>query len=135
MTTVRAKLAPLYEGPHLDEDARGSLLSTLAEIPADELRDQLQRTVHVLDGLVTAAEQMDLATYCLCSPKLRRKCRRCWSASRTEGNHLAGVLIGAPAHVWALEDRGFLPRLIEETRRMDGVCVQRWRPGRGGLQR
>ena len=64
---VRTRLAPLYEEPHLDKDARDSLLSTLAEIPADELRDQLQRTVHVLDGFVTAAEEMDLATYCLLS--------------------------------------------------------------------
>jgi hypothetical protein len=67
MTTVRTRLAPLYEGTHLDEDARGSLLSTLAEVPVDELRDQLQRTVHVLDAFVTAAEQMDLATFCVLS--------------------------------------------------------------------
>ena len=64
---VRTRLAPLYEEPHLDEDARESLLSTLAEIPADELRDQLQRTVHVLDAYTTAAEEMDRATYCLLS--------------------------------------------------------------------
>ena len=64
---VSAKLAPLFDAPHLGEDARGSLLSTLAEVPVDELRDQLQRTVHVLDGFVTAAEQMDLATYCVLS--------------------------------------------------------------------
>ena len=64
---VRAKLAPLFDAPHLGEDARESLLSTLSDIPADELRNQLQRTVRVLDGFVTAAEEMDLATYCLLS--------------------------------------------------------------------
>jgi hypothetical protein len=64
MTTVRTRLAPLYDAPHLSEDARESLLSTLGDIPANELADQLQRTVHVLDGFVTVAEQMDLATFC-----------------------------------------------------------------------
>jgi hypothetical protein len=65
---VRAKLAPLFDDvPHLGADARESLLSTLAEIPADELADQLRRTVHVLDGFTTAAEKMDLATYCVLS--------------------------------------------------------------------
>jgi hypothetical protein len=64
---VRAKLAPLFDAPHLGEDARESLLSTLDDIPADELVEQLDRTVHVLDGLTTAAEEIDLATYCVLS--------------------------------------------------------------------
>ena len=64
---VRAKLAPLYDAPHLTDDARESLMTTLGDIPARELADQLHRTVHVLDGLTTAAEQMDLATYCVLS--------------------------------------------------------------------
>jgi hypothetical protein len=64
---VSAKLAPLFDAPHLDEDARESLMTTLGDIPARELADQLHRTVHVLDGFVTAAEEMDLATYCLLS--------------------------------------------------------------------
>jgi hypothetical protein len=67
MNTVRAKLAPLYDAPHLSEDVRESLLSTLEDIPADQLVGQLHRTVHVLDGYATAAEEMDLATYCLLS--------------------------------------------------------------------
>jgi hypothetical protein len=39
MENVREKLAPLFDAPHLNDDEQDSLLSTLAEIPADELAE------------------------------------------------------------------------------------------------
>ncbi len=67
MENVREKLAPLFDAPHLDDDARQSLLSTLAEIPADELADQLRRTSHILHGFLMAAEKVDWTLYCVLS--------------------------------------------------------------------
>jgi hypothetical protein len=67
MTTVRERLEPMFDAPYLGDDARRALLDTLADIPADELAEQLHRTVHVLNAYTTAAEEMDLATYCLLS--------------------------------------------------------------------
>ena len=64
---MREKLASLFDAPHLDEDARGSLLSTLAQTPAYELAAQLRRTSHMLDGFIQAAEKVDLSLYCILS--------------------------------------------------------------------
>ena len=64
MTT---NLADLFDGPHLDEDARSAKLATLAQVPTDELADQLRRAVRVLEAFTQAVEEIDLATYVIFS--------------------------------------------------------------------
>jgi hypothetical protein len=64
---VWEKPAPLFDAPHLDEDGRECLLSTLAQTPADELAEELRRASHMLDGFTQAAEKVDWTLYCLLS--------------------------------------------------------------------
>ena len=76
MTT---NLADLFEGPHLDEDARSCILADFGGVPTDELVIQLRRTTHVLESLTQAVERMDLATYLILSDadmKAREALRR-----------------------------------------------------------
>jgi hypothetical protein len=67
MENVRERLAPLFDAPHLNEDARESLLSTLAQTPADELVGQLRRASFMLNGYIMAAEKVDWTLYCILS--------------------------------------------------------------------
>ena len=67
MENVREKLAPLFDAPHLSDDARESLLSTYAATPADELAGELRRASHMLNGYIIAAEKVDSTLYCLLS--------------------------------------------------------------------
>ena len=64
---MKTKLADLFEGPHLDEDARSSILASFPDVPAEELVAQLHRSVHVLTCFTDAAESMDVMTYLLLS--------------------------------------------------------------------
>ena len=67
MENAREKLAPLFDAPHLNDDERECLLSTLAETPADELVEELRRASHMLNGYIMAAEKVDSTLYCLLS--------------------------------------------------------------------
>ncbi len=67
MENVREKLAPLFDAPHLTDDEQDSLLSTLAEIPANELAEQPRRASQMLDGFIMAAEKVDWTLYCILS--------------------------------------------------------------------
>ena len=67
MENVREKLAPLFDAPHLNDDERECLQSTLAQTPADELAGQLRRTSHILVCYIIAAEKVDWTLYCVLS--------------------------------------------------------------------
>ena len=67
MTTVRERLEPMFDAAYLGDDARRALLDTLADIPADELADELRRASHILDGYIMAAEKVNWALYCILS--------------------------------------------------------------------